>query len=477
MSFKSLKIYYNQLRCAAKKRIKLSIAWFLIAFFAAVQLLILAVIILSTRTNTKNTSVETNSTTFALYKNTRFEECLNNTTQPVNYILLQNSLATSFFDENKSQTHDCGFLLYTNYSMGDLGPIRHIEWKNETFSWCALASCFAGAKILPTTPRLSAFNSTGLIVWCWTNIAMLSSVWALKKQISYGYCTAERWAYGLPSSYGDDYDVELCESLGILDWLFIAFDVVQVIFWWIWWGMLVADPQSHARVSIMLCITTLRYATCLYYRPYACQFSPGSPWKRIFIGVLSTAATVHWIATLYLLWLKLPDITGSTNHKSLLYPKYECLGDQVAAAPGTSSCTPQELCNKEWLRSDPGFQYGTVALPLMYTIGFMLTIMPIMIFFVNLVRAKLKLKKDYRNIHQSNFIKFAPLIPGMFLTLGALGVLISYGWNLDGMNREATVAYDLNCSVVHISLSPGQNYLDVDMFGRTLRIVKMWFSS
>lgn len=227
----------------------------------------------------------------------------------------------------------------------------------------------------------------------------------------------------------------------------------------------------------MLCITTLRYATGLYYHPYACQFSPGSLWKPIFIGVLSTVAAVHWIATIYLLRLKWPDIIGPALYKSPLYPKYGCLRDQVAAAPGTSSCTSQELCNREWLRSDSRFRSATCSFPTLYTFGFMLTIVPITTFFVDLVRTKLKILRFYGDIHRLNIIKFVPLLPGVLLTGGALLLLTLVGWNMDGMNGEATVAYDLNCSVVHISLSSGQNYLDVDMFGRTLRIVKMWLSS
>ena len=106
-------------------------------------------------------------------------------------------------------------------------------------------------------------------------------------------------------------------------------------------------------------------------------------------------------------------------------------------------------------------------------------IVPIALFYLSLARAKLGSKKHYGigNIFRVNLFLFAPLLPGFSMTLTALLVLYYYGWIMNGMDREATVAYDLKCSVVHISLSPGQNYLDVDMFGRALRIARMWFSS
>lgn len=61
----------------------------------------------------------------------------------------------------------------------------------------------------------------------------------------------------------------------------------------------------------------------------------------------------------------------------------------------------------------------------------------------------------------------------------ATGALILRGiiqyW--DEWNRQASVAYDFDCQAVHIAISPWRQYLDIDGFGRTLRVVKAWFNA
>ena len=158
-----------------------------------------------------------------------------------------------------------------------------------------------------------------------------------------------------------------------------------------------------------------------------------------------------------------------------------CLQDQITAAPGTSSCTPQELCGKEWLRSEPGFDIASSVLTRWYSNTFtVVSIVTAVYLFLLLCRKfgiswKCICSRRRHNAPRWNKMILAPLISGAILLLLAIASLVLEGWNLTGLNREATIAYDIECSVVHVTLSPELNYLNIGSFGRALRIAKMWF--
>lgn len=44
------------------------------------------------------------------------------------------------------------------------------------------------------------------------------------------------------------------------------------------------------------------------------------------------------------------------------------------------------------------------------------------------------------------------------------------------MNREATVAYDVDCHALHIAISPWKLYLDLGDDNRAWRIARSWFN-
>jgi hypothetical protein len=46
------------------------------------------------------------------------------------------------------------------------------------------------------------------------------------------------------------------------------------------------------------------------------------------------------------------SITGGTKK---IYDSYTCLTAQLATAPGTSTCSAEEICSKDWLFSAPYF--------------------------------------------------------------------------------------------------------------------------
>ncbi|KAL8871022.1 MAG: hypothetical protein Q9174_003064 [Haloplaca sp. 1 TL-2023] len=483
-------------------KIKSFFAWFSLVLFGLVQLLILLIIVRCMRLEPHLTDLEANSTSFAIYKNTRFEQCSQNATamQLADCSLVKNGLETWVFQEdlkhyalreNKSTEHGRGrgfFLEYGYDKDGDgrsLGVGGGVDRYNNT--WCALATCLADAKVLPTKPRASAFRTTALVVWCFSNIGMMSSIWALKQQIGRKSCAAERNVDGY-ESVDDKADsiTEACERIGYLSWFFIVCDTAVFLFWWISWCMLAADPEDRAPISIILCLTTLRYAADLHYHPMACQFRPGSPWRRVLVRAVSALALFHWLATAYVVRLKFDDIfqlsvlgIGSAP----LYSRYECLQDQIAGAPGTSSCTPQELCGREWLRSDPGFDMASSFLTRLYSHTFTVVSIVTAVYLLILLCRKWGISWNCmcsRRRHDAprwNKMLLAPLISGAIILISAIPFLVLEGWSLTGLQGEATLAYDMECSVVHLTLSPELNYLDIGGLGRALRITKMWFGA
>jgi hypothetical protein len=95
-------------------------------------------------------------------------------------------------------------------------------------------------------------------------------------------------------------------------------------------------------------------------------------------GTLSLITVIQWIATTHFMSIHGGyDLTGSPTVQSDLYRRYDCLQSQISNTTGTSVCSPEQLCAKDWLFSDIRIN----APLLFYYIMFLLTVILIAPFF------------------------------------------------------------------------------------------------
>lgn len=76
--------------------------------------------------------------------------------------------------------------------------------------------------------------------------------------------------------------------------------------------------------------------------------------------------------------------------------------------------------------------------------------------------------------------KWSPLLSLSLLAiltilLPGLVYPIELGKSWNQRKADALVAYDVECHVVHVALSPWRFYLDVNRYARRLRDVRLWF--
>jgi hypothetical protein len=154
-------------------------------------------------------------------------------------------------------------------------------------------------------------------------------------------------------------------------------------------------------------------------------------------------------------------MTGGTKK---IYDSYTCLAAQIATAPGTSTCSAERICSKDWLFSAPyfempgdigkGFPFGLCVTGLVMAI-----VVPAVIFMTKM---------------------WSPLLCLSFLAIATILLMgliypIDFGKSWNRRKADALVAYDVECHVVHVALSPWRFYLDVNRYARALRVVRLWF--
>ena len=162
-----------------------------------------------------------------------------------------------------------------------------------------------------------------------------------------------------------------------------------------------------------------------------------------------------------------------------LHKQYDCDIEAIQNDPGLSSCSAEKLCSKDWIYRDPLFQYpGNLRqVPLtFYFLGFVL--FTLIALLVLIYRHKPEVFQETSDRRHGYLYPVGTLISMSIIGL-AFGVALTrsviLGW--DRLEKEATVGYDQECKVIHVTLSPWKYYFDVDKFALALRIVKMWFNA
>jgi hypothetical protein len=397
---------------------------------------------------------------FSLFKNSRFEDCLLSTpTNDVNCTWIYDSALKAPLrlpGTVSDSPHFMTELIYYN----DANDI----FSGGTEEWCRLTRCLSDFKVVPSSPHPSAYGFTGLDAWFALNFMGLTGAFTIKKILH------------------KKHSRDTCKGPALDDWCLIVVDSVHLALWWFNFSRLAVAPEHSPPVSLYAWVTPWRRMFSLYYHPYSCYFQGDSKWKQALISMFALVTAMQWIATIYATSLTFTRVNGLPHLVFLpdVFAQYDCLEDQIETAPGSTTCSPDQICSKEWLFGDPGFSRQDVTLTM-----YIIQMYYFLVFLYMSVAGLFTLMTLWNPARWAHNIQIK--LPKIFVlsvivaVAGALmfgfgaAIILGAGWGK--LNREGTVAYDLDCHALHVTISPWRYYMDVSDVTRPLRILKTYFNA
>lgn len=389
---------------------------------------------------------------YALYKNTRFQEC---------------------YDAPVSSTVNCTAKLSS--LSNDIPGFKenNVSYMSSGLSkdWCETIGCFKDYKIIPSKPRSSALWPNTLTTWAASAGFIVGSLIQFLIQQKALYSRKSKPCKGIG-------------SIGVISWGLIAFDAVSFGLWWYSFGKLAAAPESASTPFLVGWVIPWKYAGLFRYHPYSCAFRKNRRGKLFARGTFYLIAAVQWAATVYVMRVNLPS--GIMTEKWGLRapnPSYDCVQSQIITSPGTTTCSPEQICSRNWLFVDAGFQprYGYDNADLgawLLLLGSTLAAMaPVALAGIVWIA-----REKSPDLSPQNMFRWADV--GPVAVLSALSIFeIIIGCILVNeivkrldLTPDAAVNFDWECQAVHVALSPWRFYLDV-RYEQGLRLAKMWFNS
>ncbi|KAL3491852.1 hypothetical protein BJX62DRAFT_236704 [Aspergillus germanicus] len=228
---------------------------------------------------------------FALYNNTRFEECATMIPDAASCNAIRN-IKVDYLE---------GIDRYIRWSV--------LGYQSQKFDWCEAISCFNGFKVIPSTSNDGAMGVTSLGGWWYFVTTALGVLWASRTSCPIFH----RRSRTAP---------ETCQGvrdISVIDWIILIYGVCgPMAWWWVSFFSLLANPEPRPTLSASAWIITWKYSYLVQIHPFSCiltrlsrKLQKAVPW------ILGLLAVPQWAATL---------------------------------SP-TASCTAAELCAKDWLFS------------------------------------------------------------------------------------------------------------------------------
>ncbi|KAK4867699.1 hypothetical protein LT330_001209 [Penicillium expansum] len=396
---------------------------------------------------------------YALYKNTQFEKCYSTPASTTNCTAIRaalNHTSITGFGDNK---------------VGYLGSDKVFDKDSNPFSdWCEAMSCFNDYKVIPSTPRDSAIWPTLLTSWTTSAGFLVGSLLQLLLQQKALYRPKNK----------------PCKRLGDIhwySWILIAFDLYSFVWWWVDFGKLAAAPASAATPFIVGWVIPWKYAGLLRYHPYSCAFRKNRRAKNVTRWIFYILAAAQWIASLYVIHVNLPSGMATRWGLRAPNPSYDCVQSQIDAAPGASTCSATQICSRNWLFVDPGFEPAyqhSDSMIAIWTIFIALTIAALSpLFFMACACFE---RGNSPSSSPRSMLRWADPGPVIILSILSIFEIITGCILVDDIVKrlsvtpEAAVTFDWECQAIHVALSPWRYYIDVD-YERGWRIAKLWFNS
>ncbi|KAF5004218.1 hypothetical protein FDECE_9275 [Fusarium decemcellulare] len=408
------------------------------------------------------TNYNVNSPEFPLYKNTDFKNCSS--------IALGKDNCTEIFEilDDYKKPH----YLYDQSMKGDgTSPME--------YSWCTAVRCFKDYKVVPSEAYPSAVVPNGFSILASFNMATISTLWLLR-----GYLAdVLKYQYkGKPRK-----PCQRLKSLGVIDWIFNIYDFCgPFVWWWVSFFRAALNPTNWNSMSFAAWTVTFCHAIDMRYHPYRCVLDRHPALKEPIKGIVYLLTLSQWAATLYSIYIWIPWTLALTT-----IPGYKCLEDQIASAPGTTSCSAAQICSKEFLFASFRASYsGEFFLYdwawIIYTIHFAVSTLAVLLSAIPFIKhlywniSGRHITEEQRNKERNKGMK------GFFVLLALFTIISIYAniilltgffklWDPDA--RFGTVAYDKECHAVHVSFSAGRHYFDVDDMYRPWWLAKAWLNA
>lgn len=404
---------------------------------------------------------------YNLYKNTRFEACAATPSPDFN--------CSIFTDDWTRPPRGAHYSLWKHGRAVMFGPPEN---------WCDVAGCFNGWKVVPSTPRHSAFSLTTLLIWAQLSFTALSILWELYKTLS---------------------SPNKCTGPGLWDWFFLLKDVVTLGFWVVGFASLLGDISSAAPVSIVAWLSICNLWIGLRYHPWSCWsvFVRHPRIKKILFWTLNAVVLFHWAATVYALrvywnFYHFRNVSDTSRAGDNIL-KYDCLEEQISSAPGTSSCSAESLCAESAFFTNPDYYSHRAMLVVLAAYSALattsLTFFAVGMFVLVLVLSLhrwapesiqrpvrsgwLPKRKETGGRIASYQLIFTCLFALAGVVFGVYFLAQGYlNWDLERIQYggEGTIVWNPNCTAVHVGISPEWYYMDLEE-DRWLRMVKMWFNA
>ncbi|KAJ5652799.1 hypothetical protein N7507_010225 [Penicillium longicatenatum] len=409
----------------------------------------------------------TDSPEYTLYKNTRFKECYD-----------ISASATTNCSAIRVTLNDTSIPGFQEHNVGYLGSDKLFDnqkGSDITWDWCEVISCFEDYKVIPSTARDSAIWPTLLTSWGAVATFILGSLFQFGLLQKALYSSKKKPCKGIG-------------EVGWFSWLLVLFDLGSFVWWWVGFGKLAAAPASAATPFITGWVIPWKYASSLNYHPYSCAFRKNPRGQKIARGILYGLAALQWIASLYIWHVNFPPGISSRWGLRAPNPSYDCVTSQIDASPGASTCSAEQICSRNWLFIDPGYeptyqhQGPILAIGIVFIVLTLVALFPVLMavfsIFMNLVTGEKDISMSPRNT-----LRWADIGPAAFVSFTAIFEIIvgcilvdDFVKRLRVISPNAAVTFDWECQVIHVALSPWRYYIDVD-YDKGLRLVKMWFNS
>lgn len=408
---------------------------------------------------TDNTGFDPNSSEYALYKNTMFKDCYNTPPSPITY----NCSALKAYFQSAFVRRNDSVLAFIDTSLS----LPNDSNDNSTaYSWCEAMSCFNDFKVIPSTPRPSAFPPSALETWNKAGITLMLAFWQVRK-----------FHNGLYSDQGT-----ICTGIEWDTWLIMAWDLGSFIWWCIGLGRFAIIPTHHPVPSMLGWISLWKYCYMIHFHPLQCVLRNSPKKARALRWTLYILATLQWIASVYICvyaW-------RAGRHKPSPYPAYNCLASRILDAPGASICSAEQICSNEllfssWIFRFPherfdGYTVQTVFFAGLSVIAF-IQLCAIGAFPLIASMVKGGTPRKWREKASFFDLGFAGNLSAEVLACIIVGILLEVeGFQAFQRTRESAVAFYWECNALHVNFSPWRYYFDVN-YELPLRVARMWFNS
>jgi hypothetical protein len=339
------------------------------------------------------------------------------------------------------------------------GTEGEIQYWNQGISPDTFRNCFSSAKVIPSTPRHSAFGYNGLEMLLTQTITIATGMWAFLSLIKLDeecpFCSEET-------------------TISKFQYALFLFDIAQQVIWWYGYISLAANPSHASPVAIMSWVTPWRYIYSMSLPPISNHIKPrraGSHHEYAepqhssisgWIVVPVVLAVLQWIASASIIGLT-KSLGMSTVKPSPSFVRYNLQENFYATAPGDSNCTADTISGLTGLFTSPLVEvgkYGSSSTMAAYITSFVInSLAALYATWLFMTRRGSPWRSIAITVFALLFTDYIILAISMSPASQAAGAIL----------------YHKRCNAVHVTMSPNKAYMDVNSYGSAWRYVKGWF--